>query len=256
MAITEVNLGSQAVPCRSQGRLASNIPVLFFDVDDCLYPQSARVREASSDLINRYFENHLGLSKEDTIRLREEYYKNFGLIVEGLVYNHKIDPLQYNSMVDDSIALDSLIKPDPKLRQLLQDIDKSKVRLWLFTNAYVTHARRVVRLLGVDDFFEGVTYCDYARVPLVCKPQAKMFEEAMRAAGVESNTDCYFVDDSFTNCRGAHEFGWTAVHLVEEGLPTPPSQASQHQIQSLEELRTLFPHFFKGNNEFLSTSHL
>ncbi|KAI1458978.1 Haloacid dehalogenase-like hydrolase-domain-containing protein [Annulohypoxylon moriforme] len=245
MAITEVNIDPQAIPHGSQGGPISNMPVLFFDVDDCLYPQNARVREASFDLSNRYIEKRLGLSKEDIIQLRDEYHKNFGLIVEGLAYNHKIDPLEYNAMVDDSIALDSLIKPDPKLRRLLQDIDRSKVRLWLFTNAYVTHAKRVVRLLDIDDFFEGVIYCDYARVPLVCKPQAKMFEEAMRAAGVERNADCYFIDDSFSNCRGAHEFGWTAIHLVEEGLPVPPSQASKHQIQSLEELRKLFPYFFR-----------
>lgn len=96
-------------------------------------------------------------------------------------------------MVADAIALDSLIKLDAKLCRLLQDIDQSKVKLWLFTNAYVTHAQRVVRLLGVDKFFEGITYRDYAKVPIICKPQAQMFKMAMRAAGVEDNADCYFV---------------------------------------------------------------
>ncbi len=40
------------------------------------------------------------------------------------------------------------------------------------------------------------------------------------------------------------ELGWTAVHLVEEGVPQPRTQASQHQVQSLQELRTIFPDLF------------
>ncbi|KAJ8121478.1 hypothetical protein ONZ43_g2079 [Nemania bipapillata] len=169
------------------------MPVLFFDVDDCLYPQASRVREASSKLIDGYFEHRLKLSKEETAQVRNDYYKRYGLIVEGLVDNYQINPLEYNSMVDDAIALESLIKPDIKLYRLLQDIDQSKVKLWLFTNAYVTHAQRVVRLLGVDQFFEGITYCDYAKVPIICKPQPQMFEMAMKAVDVENKADCYFV---------------------------------------------------------------
>ncbi len=144
-------------------------------------------------MIDSYFEHRLGLSKEETVRVRNEYRRKYGLALEGLVDNYQIDPLEYNSMVADAIALDSLIKLDAKLCRLLQDIDQSKVKLWLFTNAYVTHAQRVVRLLGVDKFFEGITYRDYAKVPIICKPQAQMFKMAMRAAGVEDNADCYFV---------------------------------------------------------------
>jgi len=50
---------------------------------------------------------------------------------------------------------EDIIEPNPSLRKLLEDIDKTKVKLWLFTNAYVNHGRRVVKLLGIDDLFEG-----------------------------------------------------------------------------------------------------
>lgn len=52
-------------------------------------------------------------------------------------------------------------------------------------------------------------------------------------------------DDSHKNCVGAQKAGWTAVHYVEEGLPLPDTPASQHQVRSLEELRSLFPEFFR-----------
>ncbi|KAF5536447.1 pyrimidine 5 nucleotidase [Fusarium phyllophilum] len=105
------------------------------------------VKDVSSRLINAYFQNRLGFSKEETILLQGEYFKSYGLIVEGLASNYQIDPLDFNSMVDDALPLDSLIKPNPELRQLLEEIDKEKFRLWLLSNAHITHVKRVVSSL-------------------------------------------------------------------------------------------------------------
>lgn len=146
-----------------------------------------------SDLIDKYFAQHLSLPHEEAVRLHSEYYTNYGLAIEGLVRHHEIDPMDYNAKVDDALPLESIIKPNPELRQLLQDIDRSKVRLWLFTNAYKTHGERVVKLLGIDDQFEGLTYCDYSAVPFVCKPQLDSYKRSMRQAGVENPAQCYFV---------------------------------------------------------------
>lgn len=146
-------------------------------------------------LIDEYFANHLSLPWDEAVRLHKEYYQNYGLALEGLVRHHQIDPLEYNTKVDDALPLDEIIKPNPVLKQLLQDIDRDKVRLWLLTNAYVTHGKRVVRLLEVEEHFEGITFCDYASTPLVCKPHKNMFDKAMREAGVERVEDCFFVGE-------------------------------------------------------------
>jgi pyrimidine and pyridine-specific 5'-nucleotidase len=146
-----------------------------------------------TELIDQYFIKHLELSREDAYKLHQEYYKTYGLAIEGLVRHHKIDPLEYNRQVDDALPLESIITKDFELRKLLEDIDKSKVKLWLFTNAYVTHGQRVVRLLGVEDMFEGMTFCDYAQSTMICKPHPEMFAKAMSDAGVKEFTKCYFV---------------------------------------------------------------
>jgi pyrimidine and pyridine-specific 5'-nucleotidase len=101
--------------------------------------------------------------------------------------------MDFNAKVDDALPLEDILKPDPKLRKLLQDIDTSKVRLWLLTNAYVTHGMRVVRLLGVDDLFEGITYCNYAQEDFFAKPQVEMYQKAMKDADIQNVKDCYFV---------------------------------------------------------------
>jgi pyrimidine and pyridine-specific 5'-nucleotidase len=143
--------------------------------------------------VDKFFENHLNLSKEDANELHYRYYQEYGLAIEGLVRHHKVDALEYNRKVDDALPLEDVIKPDPELRKLIQDIDTSKVRLWLFTNAYVTHGKRVVKLLGIDDLFEGITYCDYGSEKFYCKPHVEMFDKVMAEAGVKSNQSCYFV---------------------------------------------------------------
>ena len=118
---------------------------------------------------------------------------DYGLSIQGLVKHHQVDPLDFNEKVDDAIPLEEVLTPNPNLRKLLEDIDSSKVKLWLLTNAYITHGQRVVRILGVDDLFEGITYCDYATADLVAKPSREMYKKAMQDAGVECVQDCYFV---------------------------------------------------------------
>lgn len=125
--------------------------------------------------------------------LHRKYYTEYGLAIEGLTRFHKIDPLVFNREVDDALPLETILSPDAELRELLEDFDTSKAKPWLFTNAYVNHGKRVVKLLGIDDLFEGITFCDYSASKLVCKPQPEMFEKAEREAGAPSSSQCYFV---------------------------------------------------------------
>lgn len=225
-------------------------PVFFFDIDNCLYPRSKRVQDLMQELIDAYFVRHLSLSAEEAIELHRKYYTEYGLALSGLVKHHKIDALAYNREVDDALPLDGLIEDDERLQRLLGDIDRRKVKLWLFTNAHITHARRVVRLLGVERFFEGVTYCDYAKMPLLAKPHEKMFEKAESEAGVLGRSrDCYFVDDSALNCRHASQRGWTVVHKLEPEDQEPDPSAAERVIRDLDELRELFPQFFQPGKE-------
>ncbi|KAL7273049.1 putative suppressor of disruption of TFIIS [Rhizina undulata] len=220
-------------------------PVFFFDIDNCLYSRSKRVHDMMKELIDKYFREQLDLASEDAKSLHETYYKNYGLAIEGLVRHHKIDPLEYNRQVDDALPLGDVLHPDPTLRKLLSDIDRSKVRLWLFTNAYITHGRRVVKLLDVEEFFDGITYCDYGEETLVCKPKHEMFEKAMREAKVTDRSQCYFIDDSYINCKSAVEFGWKkTVHKLEPDDPEPEVPACDYHVKDLNELRTLFPEVF------------
>lgn len=144
-------------------------------------------------LIDNFFVRHLSLSVDDALMLHKKYYKEYGLAIAGLHRHHKIQPLEFNREVDDMLPLDDILKPDPELRSLLQKFDRTKVKMWLFTNAHITHGKRVVRLLGIEDCFEGITYCDYAAEQLLCKPRPEMFRKAEEEAMAPSVDQCYFV---------------------------------------------------------------
>lgn len=149
-------------------------------------------------LLDKFFVKHLELTASDAHMLHQKYYTEYGLAIEGLTRHHEIDPLVFNEEVDDALPLDTILQPNAKLRQLLEDLDTTKVKPWLLTNAYVNHAKRVVRLLGIEDLFEGITYCDYAQIPLVCKPSQDMYAKAEREAAAPSTESCYFVGMSTT----------------------------------------------------------
>lgn len=166
---------------------------------------------------DKFFVKHLDLTTEDAHMLHQKYYKEYGLAIEGLTRHHKIDPLEFNYEVDDALPLDDILKPDPKLRKLLESLDTTKVKPWLLTNAYVSHGKRVVKLLGVEDLFEGITYCDYGQLPLVCKPSQEMYAKAEKEAGAPSTESCYFVGMSLFTRHVARRWLWLLRVHVQSG---------------------------------------
>lgn len=196
--------------------------------------------------IHRYFVTHLALDEDAALLLHQQYFKEYGLAIEGLVRHHKVDAMAYNQQVDDALPLHHILKPDLELRKLLLSIDRTKVKkLWLFTNAYKTHGLRVVELLGISDLFDGITYCDYSQFPLLCKPKSEMFEKAMQESETPSSDNCIYIDDSGTNITGAHKFGWhKTIHYVDPDDQLPAVNAGHHFVRDLLGLPTILPEIF------------
>lgn len=232
-----------------------DLPVFFFDLDNCLYSQKHGISQLMGERIQDYFANNLGLTQADAQVLHSRYYKDYGLALQGLIKHHHIDPMKYNADVDDSLPLEDCLKEDKALREFLESIDRSQVRIWILTNAYINHAKRVLTLLGVADLFEGITFCDYREGELICKPYPEFYARAMREAGITDKKCCYFVDDSMTNIEGALKFGWTeSVHFKEPMMNgasttygTREDGLRYHEIADLTQLKELFPRFFKDS---------
>ena len=190
--------------------------------------------------------NSLNMPPEQAAALHQQYLREFGSTIEGLIHHHDVDPMSFNKQVDDALPLEDLLEEDVRLQRTLARFDRARVKLWLLTNAHATHARRVVRILGVERYFEGITFCDYASGELVLKPSQKMYAVAERDADVGGVRNCFFVDNSVQNCVAAESRGWTAVHLCEPSssqVTVEGEDVVKYRVGSLHELPDLFPQF-------------
>jgi len=212
--------------------------------------------------IHAYFVS-MGLKHEEASELHLRYYTQYGLALRGLTRHHNIDPLDFNRKCDGSLPLESMIKYDPSLRKLFEDIDRSKAQVWALTNAYRPHAERVLRILKLDDLIDGLVYCDYQVKDFSCKPEPEFYQLAMKHANISDPSKCYFVDDNRSNIDGARAQGWAkCVHFCEKGLEAMEGGRTKqiaHErapgaeghtdgvdvVTTLEELRVVWPEVFK-----------
>ncbi|CAO1632469.1 unnamed protein product [Parajaminaea phylloscopi] len=194
--------------------------IVWFDIDNTLYHKSTRIAELMGQRIHAYFIG-LGLPEDEARQLHQQYYSQHGLAIRGLLKHHAgIDPLDYDRRVDGSLPLDDILKPEPALTALIEDLDRTKCRVFALTNAYKTHGLRCIRLLGLEHLFEGIIYCDYAAGPLFCcKPDKGYFVAAAELIGVADTSKFFFVDDSAKNIKAAKEMGWRSAVFYNEDEP-------------------------------------
>ncbi|KAJ2663192.1 suppressor of deletion of TFIIS [Coemansia sp. RSA 1200] len=184
-------------------------PVLFLDIDNCLYPPNLGIDRLMKDRIHAYG-RELGLDSASVEETCTTYLRDYGLTVRGLMKHHDIDPAGFNEKVDGSIPIEDIIHPNPLLRTM---IETTTARVWGFTNAGHDHAWRVLKCLDVADLFEGVTFCDYLEPDFPCKPEPRSYAKAMNEASVDDPSLCFFADDSLMNVQVALGLGWTSVHV-------------------------------------------
>lgn len=213
--------------------------VIFFDCDDCLYKNNWATANMITAQIERYTTEKLGLDEGRAYAL----YKQYGTCLRGLqeenLLREGVDEfLRYAHDVD----LDRHISPDPSLREMLERIKTPK---WVFTASVKAHAERCLRLLGVDDLFEGII--DVRAVDFETKHSIKAYEAAMRIAGVEDPSRCLFLDDSTSNMRAAKQVGWVNVLVgthARDGGDLIVCEHADHIISTVHDFETLMPEHF------------
>ncbi|CEH17180.1 Haloacid dehalogenase-like hydrolase [Ceraceosorus bombacis] len=239
--------------------------VIWLDIDNTLYRKSSRIAELMAQRIRAYFLT-LGLDESEAERLHKHYYSSYGLAIKGLVRHHKIDPLDYDAKCDASLPLDDILKPDAEIQQLLADVDRTKTRIWALTNAYKTvsrceewhqilpysptfayagitaplppkHAVRVLKLLGLYEYIEGVIFCDYAVDSFVSKPDREYYDAALAHVGTTAEQS-FFVDDSALNIRAAQDLGWRSCVLFSEVDEEPVELESVQSSSTLTTFNT------------------
>jgi putative hydrolase of the HAD superfamily len=174
---------------------------VFFDLDDTLYPSSTGLWEAIKERMNTYMRDRMGFDPAEIPYVREKYYLQYGTTLRGLQANHAIDVQDYLAFVHD-LPLGDYIRPNPALCEIIASLGTQNL---IFTNADAAHARRVLKVLGVNDCFKDIV--DVNAVSPYCKPMPESFGIAMRVAGESDPARCVMIDDLPRTTRAARGAG-------------------------------------------------
>lgn len=204
---------------------------LFFDLDDTLYPHGSGLWDAIRERMTSYMYARLNLPQDQVPALRRSYYENYGTTLRGLQIHHDVDVDDYLAYVHD-VPLQSFLQPDPQLRALLARLPQSK---WIFTNADIDHARRVLAVLDLADCFDGVI--DVRAMQFTCKPEPQAYHLALQVSGESRPHRCVLLDDSPTNLAPARAMGFTTILVGQNGA----HPSAHHTIPRLHELPSVLP---------------
>jgi putative hydrolase of the HAD superfamily len=183
--------------------------VLIFDLDNTLYPAEKQLFSLIDVRINRYMTEIVGIPLPEVDALRREYWRLYGVTLQGLIRHHGIDPEDYLLYVHD-VDVASLLAPDQALRKVLASLPQRKA---VFTNGSLCHADRVLAALGIEDMFERVYDIRIAAY------QPKPYPEPYHAVLAELGTSperCIMIEDSRDNLHTAKKLGMGTI-LVGDG---------------------------------------
>jgi len=194
---------------------------IIFDLDDTLYPRNKGLMQEVGQRIQTWLCHHLGLTWEEAIALRHEYFQRYGTTLGGLVAECDVDAHDYLTFVHD-IPVEEYLVPDPALAAMLDTIPLQRV---IYTNATSEYAWRVLRALGVADRFERVIGIE--EVGLRNKPYLDAYEQVLALLGARG-TECIMVEDSARNLRPARALGLTTI-LVGAA----PDEHAEYVVESV-----------------------
>jgi pyrimidine 5'-nucleotidase len=191
---------------------------IFFDLDDTLYPASSGLWSALKTRMSDYMRERMNIPANDIGRLREKYFREYGTTLRGLQANHKIDVQDFLTYVHDAPLTDYL-HPDPEQQSVLASL---RTRNLIFTNADVPHAKRILHVLEIEEYFSDIV--DVNRMEPYCKPNPESFDIAMKAANETDPARCVMIDDLPHTTRAARDYGMFTL-LYGRDEPHPDADA-------------------------------
>jgi len=175
----------------------------IFDLDNTLYPASARLFDQIDAKMGSYIARRFDCDLVEARRIQKEYFHGHGTTLAGLMAEHGVDPHEFLDFVHD-IEMDVLEENLP----LAAAIAKLPGRKIVFTNADIPYAGRVLDRLGLSASFEAIH--DIHAMDLKPKPQASAYAGLCAAFGLDP-TQSLFVEDMARNLQPAKAIGMTTV---------------------------------------------
>jgi len=177
---------------------------ILFDVDNTLYPRSMGIFDMVVERIRNYMEDRMGFEKDLARELRQEYIRKYGSTLRGLMIHQNIDPEDYLQYVHD-VGVEEKLSINPALAELLKSIPIDKA---VFTSGHRPHALKVLRCLGVEQYFPrifDITFTHY-----IPKPNPEPYRQILDHLCIDGQ-HCMMIEDLPANLQPAKALGMTTV---------------------------------------------
>ncbi len=184
-----------------------------FDLDNTLYPPSARLFEQIEVRMTDFVMASLGVERPEADRLRKHYWRTYGTTLAGLMREHGVDPGPY--LIEVHEISFATLTPDPALRAGIQALPG---RRFVFTNGSSPYAERVLEARGLNGLFDGVYGVEHA--DFHPKPDAAAYREVFALAALVPAQAAMFEDDP-RNLLVPHDLGMRCVHVAEAPVAAP-----------------------------------
>jgi pyrimidine 5''-nucleotidase len=218
------NGGEASAKC---GRLRS-LNAWVFDLDNTLYPSTIGLFRQMDERMRAYIADFLGIDEAAAFALQKEYFRAYGTSLRGLMTHHQLDPAPF---LDHVHQIDlSILVADDALNEALAHLPGRK---FIYTNASVRHAERVLDRLGIahhfDDIFDIVA-ADYRP-----KPVAEAYRAMVARFGLDPRAAA-MVEDLAVNLLPAAALGMTTVWIRNQADHGPLGADGDHVHHVVDDL--------------------
>ncbi|MBI1219244.1 MAG: pyrimidine 5'-nucleotidase [Rhodobacteraceae bacterium] len=191
----------------------AHVTTWVFDLDNTLYPPSARLFDLIEVRMTTWVMRELGVERAEADRLRRHYWQSYGTTLAGLMREHDADPGPYLTEVHD-IPLDRLT-PEPALAAGIAALPGRRI---VYTNGSAPYAERVLAARGLGGLFDAVYGVEHAGYRP--KPERAAFEAVFARDGTDTARAAMFEDDA-RNLAAPHAMGMRTVHVAPRAEPAP-----------------------------------
>ncbi len=184
-----------------------NVHTWVFDLDNTLYPASARLFDQIEVKMTSYVMSELGVEADEADGLRSQYWREYGTTLNGLMQAHQIDPAPYLDVVHD-IDLSGLAEA-PELADAITALPGRKI---VYTNGSRGHADNVMAARGLTGVFDaryGIEDAQYKP-----KPDQAAFEAIFALDGVTA-AGAAMVEDDLRNLAAPRAMGMRTLWVTD-----------------------------------------
>lgn len=207
----------------------------IFDLDNTLYPPECNLFKQVDLRMGEFISELLQIPYAEAYELQKGYFKEYGTTLRGLMIHHSIKPQDFLGHVHNIDY--SPVPADPALDAALTRLPGRKL---IFTNGTVSHAKAVLKRLGIAGHFDGIF--DIVAADYIPKPDAAPYHKMITAHGIDP-ARAVMVEDIAKNLEVPAALGMRTVWIKTDHSWSGDGASAQfihHQTENLTQWLTDF----------------